>query len=40
MSVVVRLTLESIRVMSKLGYKQVNQYKLSTKYMCKEFKTI
>ena len=31
---------ESIRVMSKLGFKEVNQYKLSTKYMCREFKII
>jgi len=31
---------QSIKIMSKLGYKEVNQYQLSTKYMCREFKTI
>ena len=31
---------ESVKIMSKLGYKVVNRDKIAMKYMCKEISTI
>jgi hypothetical protein len=31
---------ESVKIMSKLGYKVVNRDKIAMKYMCKEINTI
>jgi len=30
----------SIKIMSKMGFKEVNQYKLATRFACREFETI
>ena len=31
---------QSVKVLSKLGYKEVNENKIATRYMCKEINSI